>query len=343
MTSFGPDFRPLPLLGNAHVQTLLGALLPGRVCPDPLRRHVLPLGDGDSLLLYENVPRSWRPGQPVALLVHGLTGCHRSNHVRRMAAALLDRGVRVFRIDLRGSGDGIAFARGNYHAGRSEDLRAALAHLHALAPTSPLWLVGVSLGGNVSLKLAGELPEHPVANLTHVAALNPPIDLPRCAVLIEKPHNRFYESRFVKGLADDAVRRRRHFPDLPPVRLPKKLSLRGFDDLYTARRCGFADVEDYYRRASSFPLIGRIPVPTLILTARDDPFIAVEPFEELRVPQHVVVQIAERGGHVGYVGIDFAAGIRWAERRLVNWLCNGYHQHKMESARERGARQCPSV
>jgi predicted alpha/beta-fold hydrolase len=333
LTSFGPDFRPLPFfLGNPHVQTVLGALLPGRVCPRPQRRYVLGLGDGDSLLVYENRPRTWRPGLPVALLVHGLTGCHRSNHVRRMAAALLDRGVRVFRVDLRGAGDGIAFARGTYHAGRSEDLRAVLAALHSAAPASPLWLIGVSLGGNVSLKLAGELSEHPVANLARVAALNPPIDLPRCCVLLEKPHNRFYERRFLNELLAAALRRRKFFPDLPPVNLPRTLTLRQFDDLYTAALCGFAGVEDYYRRASSFPYVPRIPIPTLILTSRDDPFVAVEPFEELSPPAHVVVQIAERGGHVGYVGLDFARGLRWAERRLVDWLCEGYDHRCKESA-----------
>jgi predicted alpha/beta-fold hydrolase len=313
------------------VQTILGALLPGRLCPDPQRRHVLDLGDGDSLLLFENAPRSWRPGRPVSLLVHGLTSSHRSNPIRRVAAALLDRGIRVFRIDLRGAGDGIALARGFYHAGRSEDVRAALHHLRALAPASPLWLFGVSLGGNVALKLAGELPEHPVPALARVAALNPPIDLHRCSALIEKPHNRFYENRFLRDLVK-AARRRHHLFALPPLRLPKKLNIRLFDDLYTARPCGFDGVEDYYRRASSFPFISRIPIPALILTARDDPFVAVEPFEELRVPDHVRVQIAERGGHVGYVGPEFASGIRWAERRLVDFLCDSYHQQSKESA-----------
>src|SRR5262249_34251937 len=153
-------------------------------------------------------------------------------------------GVRVFRIDMRGAGDGIALARGFYHAGRSEDVRAVLHHLHALAPTSPLWLLGVSLGGNVSLKLAGELPEHPVPGLTHVAALNPPIDLLRCSELIEMPRNRFYETRFLRGLVQAAHQRNRIF-GLPPLRLPKNLNIRLFDDLYTAGPCGFANVEDY--------------------------------------------------------------------------------------------------
>ena len=98
------------------------------------------------------------------------------------------------------------------------------------------------------------------------------------------------------------------------------MTLRLFDELYTAPRNGFADALDYYRRSSAAPLVPRIRVPTLILTARDDPFIAVEPFEGLRAPAHVRVQIAPYGGHVGFLGRDGAGGIRWADRRVVGWL-----------------------
>ncbi len=320
---FDRDFRPLPLLGNRHVQTLLGAFLPGRACPRPQRRHLVRLSDGDALLLHENAPRAWRPDGLTALLVHGLTGSHASAHIQRLAALLLDRGVRVFRLDLRGNRESSALARFCYHAGRSADLRAALACIHHLAPAAPLLLAGVSLGGGLSLKLAGELPEHPVPGLVRVGVLNPPIDLERCSRMLELPGNRIYEERFARGLVEEALLRRRHFPDLPAVRFPPRLSVRQFDDLYTAPLNGFAGALDYYRRCSTVSLIPRIPLPTLILTARDDPFIAVEPFEGLRVPDHVQVHIAPRGGHVGFVGWDGSGVVRWAERALVDWLCAG--------------------
>jgi hypothetical protein len=313
------DFRPPPLLSNPHVQTILGAFLPGRGCPPPRRRHVVHLPDGDALLLHENTPPSWRPGDPAALLVHGLTGCHASAHIRRMAALLLARGVRTYRIDLRGAGLGLALARQTYHAGRSEDGRAALAFLRRESPGSPLLLLAVSLGANMALKLAAEAADDPVPGLARVAALNPPIDLARCAELILLPRNRVYERRFTRDLVRDARRRHRHFPDTPRPIFPPGLTLVGFDDVYTAPRNGFRDAADYYRRASAWPLIPRIALPTLILTARDDPFIAVEPFEALRPPPNVEVHIAPFGGHVGYVGWDRGV-VRWAERRVVDWL-----------------------
>src|SRR5262249_5576680 len=103
-------------------------------------------------------------------------------------------------------------------------------------------------------------------------------------------------------------------------RFPKPLTLRLFDELYTAPRSGFAGALDYYRRASSLPFIPRIGVPALIMTARDDPFVAVEPFETLTGLPNVAVRIVERGGHLGFVGWDGAGGIRWAERRVVEWV-----------------------
>lgn len=323
MHEFGPEFRPLPWLRNPHVQTVLGAYLPGRSCPRPDRRQVVALDDGDALLLHENTPPGWRDGHPIALLLHGLTGCHASSHIRRMAGRFLARGARTYRIDLRGAGDGVPLARRTYHAGRSDDLRAALGFLHQASPTSPLLLLGVSLSGNMALKLAAEAAADPVPGLARVAVLNPPIDLTRCAVLISLPRNRMYDRRFVSELVRLAERRQACFPDQPRVMFPRGLTLVGFDDCYTAPRNGFVDAADYYRRMSSYPLVPRIELPTLILTARDDPFIAVEPFEELKLPPAVTLHIAPHGGHVGYVGPDGAGGVRWAERRVVEWLLQG--------------------
>jgi predicted alpha/beta-fold hydrolase len=121
-------------------------------------------------------------------------------------------------------------------------------------------------------------------------------------------------------LVPQVRRRERYFREPRPVRFPKPLTLRMFDEVYTAPRSGFVGALDYYRRASSLPFIPRIGVPTLILTARDDPFIAVEPFETLAGLPNVEVRIMDRGGHLGFLGWDGAGGIRWAERRIVEWV-----------------------
>lgn len=313
-----PEFRPLPLLGNAHVQTVLGAMLHVPVGSLASRERHVALDDGDRLVVHESVPAGWRSGDPLALLVHGLGGSHRSGYVQRMGRLLLARGLRVACLDLRGSGRGFSLARRPYHAGCSADVRAVAAALHH--DLSPLFLIGFSLGGNIVLKLAGEAAREPLPGLARVAALAPPIELDLCSRLISLPRNRFYEKHFLHELVALALRRQRLFPDLPPVNFPRPLSLRLFDDLYTAPRSGFRDAADYYRRASALPLIPDITVPTLIMTARDDPFIPVAPFESLRPSDHILLRVVPAGGHLGFLGRDGAGGIRWAEQRVVDWL-----------------------
>jgi len=312
-------FRPLPLLGNPHVQTVLGSLL-GKNFRGASRPHPLPLPDGDHLVLHDSIPSDWQPGGPIALLIHGLSGSHRSSYIQRLTRRLLPLGLRVVRVDLRGAGHGARLARLPYHAGCSDDLRIACAEIQRWSPTSPLVVVGFSLGGNVTLKLAGESASEPVANLAAAAAVGPPIDLYKCVQLLLQPRNRFYERHFLSELLTAVRLRERYFRDMPRAQFPRQMTLQLFDELYTAPRCGFAGALDYYERASSVSLIPKIQVPTLILTARDDPFICVDPFETLAPMPNVELHILERGGHLGFLGWDGAGSIYWGERRVVEWI-----------------------
>ena len=318
-----PDFRPLPFLGNPHVQTLLGNWPEAGAQPLAARERQVLLPDGDRLVAHDSTPDRWRPGGRIALLVHGLGGSHRSGYLRRLAGRLLARGLRVVRLDLRGVGRGEALARRTYHGGCSEDVRAAAAEVRSWSPASPLVLVGFSLGGNIVLKLAGEAGARPVPGLERVAAVSPPIDLEGSAARLSLPRNRFYERFFLRNLLEQVRRQQRHFPDLPRARFPRKLTMRLFDDLYTAPRSGFRDALDYYRRAAALPLVPRIAVPALILTARDDPFVTAEPFETLPVAAQVEVHVLRRGGHLGFLGWDGLRGVRWAEQRVFDWVTRG--------------------
>ena len=150
-------FRPHPLLRGGHFQTLAGFYLTGRPLAYKAQQHRVALADGDQLVLHDDQPADWQPGDRAALLIHGLAGCHQSSYMPRVAAALEERGIRVFRLDLRGCGAGVGLARMPYHGGRSEDAAAALETLTRLCPDSPVALVGFSMGGNIALKLLGEL------------------------------------------------------------------------------------------------------------------------------------------------------------------------------------------
>lgn len=314
------SFRPLPLLGNPHLQTIVGNLL--GASPRGMSTHEihLLLPDGDWLVLHDNRSSFWQTGAPIAVLIHGLGGSALSGYMVRVARLLVGRGWRVVRMDQRGAGAGWNLARRTYHAGSSGDVRQVLSWLHHDSPGSPLHLVGFSLGGNIVLKLAGEATLLPVLGLRSVAALSAPIDLERCAELLARPSNRFYDRYFTRMLKAQVSRRLQHVPGLPAVPLENIRTLRQFDEVVVAPAGGFQDALDYYRRCSSFPWIPQIHLPTFLLTSRDDPFITAEPYEELPpIAQHLVV-VAERGGHLGFLGWDGAGGIRWAERRLVEWL-----------------------
>src|SRR5262245_32781094 len=133
MPTVVPEFEPHPLLRGGHLQTIAGRYLPS---PRPSLRatyHEIPLGDGDRLVALDSPP-SWGRGGPAAILVHGLAGCARSPYVVRVAVRLVRMGVRVVRMNLRGAGLGFGLARGIYHSGRTEDLRAVAAWLAGRAP-----------------------------------------------------------------------------------------------------------------------------------------------------------------------------------------------------------------
>ena len=285
------------------------------------KQHRLALDDGDTLILHDDSPPGWRPGDRIALLMPGLAGCHQSGYLVRTAAKLTARGVRTFRMDQRGWGAGAGLARHPFHAGRSEDVLSALNFLERLCPESPLALVGFSLSGNVALKALGELKGRLPASLDKACALTPPVDLSACADWMERPANRFY-NRFLVGCLLRHLRDNKRSlisNNGQPSKLPK--TLRTFDDLYTAPASGFLSVEDYYTRSSSGPLLDRIEVPTLIIAAADDPMIPVVSFQKYPVSSSVHLHVSESGGHLGFIGRPgLDPDRRWLDWRIVDWI-----------------------
>src|SRR5262249_24836278 len=170
---------------------------------------------GARLVLHDGGPLGGEPGAPIVFLLHGLGGSSLPGYMQRPAGKLYPHGVRVVRMDLRGTGAGFGLARHFYHAGRTEDVRAALLDLHRDSPESPLFLFGFSLGGNMALKLAGEDAGDPVPMLTRVAAVAPPIDILRCSEMMSRPNCRYYDRFFARALIKLAKERRRHYPDDP--------------------------------------------------------------------------------------------------------------------------------
>ena len=322
-----PEFHSHSLLKGGHRQTLAGFLFRGVGYSAGREQHSIDLPDGDRLILHDDQPALWPIDGPVALLLHGLAGCHGSAYMVRVGAKLNARGVRVFRLDHRGCGAGTELARFPYNAGRSEDVRAAFQRIRAICPGSASAIVGFSLSGNMLLKMLGEDGAAASdagsdnSSPTCAVAVNPPVNLALCGEALRRRENRLYERHFVKLLGKQVEQRVSRFPDAPrPTWSSLPIRLRDFDDGYTAPASGFDGVEDYYARCSGEQFVESIRTPTLVLTARDDPLIPVDSFESLST-EHVAVVIAPHGGHLGYIGQrNGDPDRRWMDWRIVDWL-----------------------
>jgi predicted alpha/beta-fold hydrolase len=321
-----PEFNPHPLLRGGHAQTLAGILVrSGAFVETATRREVL-LGDGDRIVLHDDCPADWTAGGPTTLLIHGLAGCHASPYMRRIARKLNARGVRTFRMDLRGCGAGLELARYPYHSGRSEDAAAALAAIGELCPGSPTTLVGFSLGGNIALKLLGEAPHALPANLRRAVAVCPPVDLLECVTAIARGVNRIYDRYFTRLLMEQVATRRRLLPEtvVPPEWPDRKArrSILEFDERFTAPVSGFGTAANYYRLCSSARFIPQIRLPTVILAAADDPLVPVGAFGRLALPREVTLYVTRHGGHLGFLARSNGdPDRRWLDWRVVEWCC----------------------
>jgi hypothetical protein len=233
-----------------------------------------------------------------------------------MAAAALEAGFIAHRFNLRSCGGAEAFSPTGYHAGLTCDLRAFL-EMRAARDRLPLFAVGFSLGGNVVLKLAGELGAAGHGLLAGVCAVSTPIDLEACVRRLEEPQNRLYEMRFVR----DLKRRARLLSGGIPLtgRLRSVRRLREFDNLVTGPAFGFGNAERYSLTQSARLFLDAIRIPFLILQAKDDPVIPFEVFDG--VPNVLAV---EHGGHLGFLARRpprfWAAGaiLEWVQSRLYH-------------------------
>jgi predicted alpha/beta-fold hydrolase len=319
-------FNPYPLLRSGHAQTLAGIMVRGAPFVETATRHQVLLDDGDRIVLHDDCPTKWTAGGRTALLIHGLAGCHASPYMQRIARKLNARGVRTFRMDLRGCGAGLELARYPYHSGRSEDAAAALRMIARLCPGSPAVLVGFSLGGNITLKMLGEAPAAVPTNLQRAMAVCPPVDLLECVTSIARGVNRLYDRYFSRLLVQQVAERRRTVPEtvVPPQWPDRKAGdgIRQFDERFTAPVSGFGTAANYYRLCSSAQFVPEIRVPTMILAAADDPLVPGCAFERLTVPRDVTLHLTRHGGHLGFLARPNGdPDWRWMDWRVVEWCC----------------------
>ncbi|MCC7009220.1 MAG: alpha/beta fold hydrolase [Acidobacteria bacterium] len=265
-----------------------------------------------------------RAARPALVALHGLEGSSRVHYMRGLASKAWRRGWNVVLLNQRNCGGTEALTPSLYHSGLTADPRAVIEQVAAVDGIRRFGIIGYSLGGNLTMKLAGELAGTSPPLVRAVAAICPTIDLDRCVRAIERPRNIAYQFNFVRNLKARMRRKAALWPgafDLAP--LGRVWTIRKFDDVYTAPSHGFGDAATYYERASALRVIDRIRIPSLILTSADDPFVPVAQFDEpaVRDNPHVRVLVTPHGGHCAYIGAADDQGDRyWAERAAIDFL-----------------------
>jgi uncharacterized protein len=260
---------------------------------------------------------------PTFLLLHGLEGSSLAHYICGISDKAWAAGWNVVRLNQRNCGGTEQLSRGLYHSGLTHDPLSVMRELIEVDRLPAIAVAGYSLGGNLALKLAGELGQSAPSELKAVCAVSPTMDLSICVDALERRSNWVYEWNFVRNLRGRIRRKFAAWPDiydLAPLRTVR--TVRQFDEAYTAPHHGFRDAADYYHRASAMRVIDRIGVPTLILTAEDDPFVPSAPFRHTAVSgnPNITVVITPGGGHCAYVeraGPDYDG--YWAEREIVNF------------------------
>jgi predicted alpha/beta-fold hydrolase len=265
--------------------------------------------------------------KPLTLIVvHGLEGSSDSQYMLGVARNGLAAGMNVVLMNQRNCGGMDHFAPTLYNSSLSGDVAAVVQSVIESDKVSQFALIGFSMGGNLVLKLAGEWGSEAPTQFRAVAAVCPSIDLAASADALHEPANRIYEYYFLIQLFRRLRRKARLFPaKFDVARLGGISSLRLFDDRITAYYCGFTGADDYYARAAASNVVDRIAVPALIIHAKNDPFIRMQPETLRRIAANPNITYVETddGGHCAFLGErngDAADDGRWAEREVVEFV-----------------------
>jgi predicted alpha/beta-fold hydrolase len=333
MASHAADFRPRRFLNNGHLQTIAGNYF-SRVNQLPLpEAQLVEVSPATANQIASQVlcqchwqPEEVRATRPTAIIVHGLEGSSDSQYVVGNANKLWRAGSNVVRMNMRNCGGTEALSPTLYHSGLSNDVLAVMNFFVERYGLQSISLIGYSMGGNLVLKLAGDLGTTAPAVLRSVIGVSPAADLQPSADALHLPQNRLYELKFLHHLLRRFRRKAMLFPRAYDRNRATGIgSLREFDDRITALYSGFASADDYYYRAAAARVLDRIAVPTQILHSLDDPFVRLsdESRDKMNANPNITLMESERGGHCAFLAEpDEAFGYDgyWAEHTLLRFL-----------------------
>ena len=318
------EFTPAPWLRHPDFMTVLPLWWPRRALLTgvPTESRLFTTAPQTQLLGFCHW-QSHRAACQTVVLVHGLEGSSESHYMRGIATKAYRAGCNVIRLNQRTCGGTEHLTPTLYNSGLSQDYRTVVQELAQVDGLDRIWLVGYSMGGNLVLKAAGEIGASEAA-LAGVIAVCPTIDPPKCIEALEQPRNRMYHRRFLVKLKARLRRKAALFPDKWDLTdLDSIAWMREFDDRYTAPDGGYAGSADYYRQTGARHVLESLAIPTLIITAQDDPFIPYFMFTVPLVQRHPKIRVIapRHGGHCGFFHwASDGEDPYWAENRIVNFL-----------------------
>lgn len=307
-------------LPGGHSQTIYPVLI--RRPRVSYRRQRIDTPDGD-FIDFDWVGRPTAAAStPVVVLFHGLEGNSTSHYALSLMAHLASIGWIGVVPHFRGcSGEPNRLPRA-YHSGDHSEVAWMLATIRAQAPAAPLFATGVSLGGSALINWLGRAAHGAAALVNAAAAVSTPLDLAAAGFAIDQGLNRIYSRHFLRTLVPKARAMARRFPGTLDVGAIARVdSMYSFDDAVTAPLHGFAGVDDYWSRASSKPWLKAVAVPTLVLNARNDPFVPAASLPDSdHVSSRITLEQPDAGGHVGFLNRRFPGRLDWLPQRLVTFF-----------------------
>jgi predicted alpha/beta-fold hydrolase len=311
------DYKPPLLLFNRHLETIYPALL-RRVNGITYERERINTPDNDFIDL------DWlRQGaKKLVVISHGLEGNTQRAYMMGMAKIFFHHQHDVLTWNYRGCSEELNNQLRFYHSGATDDLELVVQHAMKHHYES-VFLIGFSLGGNLTLKYLGEKGIHLPGAIKKAMAISVPLNLYTSCLKISEPANWIYTQRFLKSLKAKVVAKSKKWPQLDTKRLTKIHTLIEFDDYYTAPLHGFSGALDYYDRCSAIRFIEQIKIPTLIVNARNDPFLSNDCYPtHLKGHAYLQTEFPARGGHVGFALLN-QNGLYWSELRALQFFQSG--------------------
>lgn len=263
-----------------------------------------------------------RASAPVIVIVHGLEGSSDSNYVRGIAESAFQRGYNVVRINQRNCGGSEALTPTLYNSGMSSDYRAVCEELANRDGFKKIFFAGYSRGGNLVLKMASEFHDAFPEALKGVCAVGPALDLAACANALERLDNYFYQRHFVTGLLQRFLRKAIAMPERYKQNgLGSIRTVRQFDNAITAPYAGYRDAQEYYETASAKRVLDRLRVSTLLISAKDDPFVPYSSILAAGAEKNPSIRLVapKHGGHCAFISRNSGSERFWAEQRVVDF------------------------